>query len=49
MRLVNGFRILNVSKIMDRIKKIQQGILEDIIENDPKLADDKTLDNNKIT
>ena len=49
LRLEKGFEILNVGNIMSAVKIFYQRRLNDIILNNPYLADNTLVDNNRIT
>ena len=49
IRLDTGLRLFNVQIIMAKVKLIMKAHLEDIVENDPILAEDQDSDQNKIT
>ena len=49
MRLQNGFRILNVPNIMNNMKILYQKRMMNLIHKDPEMAENKLVDNNRIT
>ena len=49
LRLKKGFEILNTADIMKNVKLIYQKRLNNIIKNDPVLAENTYVDNNRIT
>ena len=48
MRLVNGFKIFDVSAIIHQVQLYQRRRLENIIATDPLKAEDMVTDQNKI-
>ena len=49
MRVVNGFRVFDVNVIMQEIRKFNQRRLQNIIDHDPILAENKLLNQNQIS
>lgn len=49
IRLLNGFKIFQVAKIMKVIKSHYQKKLDDLIIENPELADNMDIDNNNIS
>ena len=48
LRIVNGFKLFNVSLMLASIKKYSQDRMRELIKNKPELADDMDQDNNQI-
>ena len=48
LRLIKGFALFDVHRIMEAIKNIYKKKLQNIIKNHPKLANNEDQDNNKI-
>jgi hypothetical protein len=46
IRIINGFKLFNVSLMLSSIKKFSQERMREMIKNDPDLADNMDQDNN---
>lgn len=44
-----GFKILNVANIMNNMKILYQKRMMNLIQKDPEMAENKLVDNNRIT
>ena len=49
IRLLNGFKVFQVRNLMEVINSYYQKKLDNIIENNPELAEDTNVDNNNIS
>ena len=49
IRMLNGFRIFNIQNLMWELRNINRIRLENVIKRDPVLAENKLLDQNKIS
>ena len=48
IRIINGFKLFNVSLMLVSIKKFSQKRMRDLIKTNPELAEDMDQDNNQI-